>query len=488
MLPMETKTEIIYTMLLIIIATLFGFIIRLHFINFLSIRLDEAQSLYQANRSLTGSNNLFIYMAADVHPPLYNLILHFWINKFGTSAAIARLPSVIAGVISIPLVYFLIKEIYSRKEAIVGLFIAAFNPIWLWHSMEIKNYSFLILATVLSFLFYFKLIHGKRQWYFILLYIISQIFGLYIHYFFIFVIFIQFIGCIIYKSKLPILLNIIPFITFVPWALFFLHYHSSTTQPNLGILNLFNIQLTISQLFVGYHAPTFYNTAISLWPLLILLIFVYIRAFNNINKDSIIVILGLILPITITYLISVFYINVFLTRYLIFTSLFLFILIAKIVTSPKLAIFKFIGSSVLIVFLLTMTVSQITDANNISNEDYRSAISYIQQKANNNDMIVVSAAFTIYPFQYYYTGTIPYETLPPWNRKEAINFNPTASQMQELVDNMKSTNNMYLIESYDQSFKNSTVKWFNTHLKKIGSKSFGYNVSVYEYKINYNQS
>ncbi|RYF28118.1 MAG: hypothetical protein EOO17_05325, partial [Chloroflexi bacterium] len=55
-----------------------------------SLRLDEAQSIWQTSHSL--KETLFI-VAQDVHMPLYHILFHFWTIFFGTSTEAIRFMS-----------------------------------------------------------------------------------------------------------------------------------------------------------------------------------------------------------------------------------------------------------------------------------------------------------------------------------------------------------------------------------------------------------
>src|SRR5438128_2111892 len=73
-------------MFLIILASAVSFAL---FIN-QSLRLDEAQSLWQSARTPIGIVRL---VAEDVHVPLYHILLHYWEVLFGNGVAVARMLS-----------------------------------------------------------------------------------------------------------------------------------------------------------------------------------------------------------------------------------------------------------------------------------------------------------------------------------------------------------------------------------------------------------
>ena len=103
----ETKFTIILWLIII-----FGSLIRVLGIDREGLRLDESQSVWQASHSL---EFIFSYMLKNVHLPLHNSLLHFWIQNFGTSEAVVRSLSVIPGVLSLPAIYLLSREFLSQK-------------------------------------------------------------------------------------------------------------------------------------------------------------------------------------------------------------------------------------------------------------------------------------------------------------------------------------------------------------------------------------
>ena len=84
--------------------TLIGLLLRVYGLNDESLWLDEAIS---ADVGMLPINELFDFVKSrDVHPPLYYILLHYWILLFGNSEVALRLPSVLFSTASIPLFYF----------------------------------------------------------------------------------------------------------------------------------------------------------------------------------------------------------------------------------------------------------------------------------------------------------------------------------------------------------------------------------------------
>lgn len=85
----------------------------------------------------------------DVHPPGYYLLLHF-VQKVGDSEWMLRLPSAIAGVASLVVIFLLGRRLWSDKEGLIaaGLMAVLWAPIH--YSQETRAYSLLVLFSMLS--------------------------------------------------------------------------------------------------------------------------------------------------------------------------------------------------------------------------------------------------------------------------------------------------------------------------------------------------
>lgn len=110
--------------------------------------LDEATSVHQATMSFGGMiNNL---RTTDVHPPLYFSVLWVDVRWLGTGQLAVRVPSIIAGVLTIPALYLVGKEAYDRRTGAVAAAIGVVAPILVWYSQEARMYSMLALFGLLA--------------------------------------------------------------------------------------------------------------------------------------------------------------------------------------------------------------------------------------------------------------------------------------------------------------------------------------------------
>lgn len=120
-----------------------------------SLWLDEAISFF-AVKNYDFFGIITKFSPGDVHPPLYYLILKLWTNLFGYSEISLRLPSVIAGVLAV----FVIYKIGGKIPA---LFLAV-NPLAIYYSQEARMYSLAMLLILLAVFFFLQ----KKSFWFII--------------------------------------------------------------------------------------------------------------------------------------------------------------------------------------------------------------------------------------------------------------------------------------------------------------------------------
>lgn len=111
-----------------------------------SIWFDEAFSAYITKYNLAEITH---YTALDVHPPLYYWLLKGWTSIFGTSAFAFRSMSIFFGVVTLILLFFLVKRLFNRKTAAASVFLVAISPLFVRFGIEARMYT-LVTAIVLA--------------------------------------------------------------------------------------------------------------------------------------------------------------------------------------------------------------------------------------------------------------------------------------------------------------------------------------------------
>lgn len=83
----------------------------------------------------------------DIHPPLYYIVLHYWVGIFGTTEAAARGLSVLFGVLVVAGTYLLAGRYLTRSGALLAAALAAVSPFQVYYAQEARMY---IMATLLA--------------------------------------------------------------------------------------------------------------------------------------------------------------------------------------------------------------------------------------------------------------------------------------------------------------------------------------------------
>jgi mannosyltransferase len=93
-------------------------------------------------------------------PPLYYALAWLWTQVAGTSEWGLRSLSALAGVLTIPVAYFIGRELRDPRTGVLAAALVAVNPMLLWYSQEARAYALLGLFCALSLLFCVRALQG----------------------------------------------------------------------------------------------------------------------------------------------------------------------------------------------------------------------------------------------------------------------------------------------------------------------------------------
>ncbi|MCU7243067.1 MAG: phospholipid carrier-dependent glycosyltransferase [Microcystis aeruginosa Ma_QC_Ch_20071001_S25] len=174
----------------------------------------------------TDKDTIYALTQQDVSPPLYFILLRYWMKFWGNSVLVTRGLSVLIGLLLLPVVYWLSLELFS--SSIVGwmtVCLIAVSPFHMINSQEIRSYSLFSLAIILSSLALLRSLRSNNNFNW-LGYGLTLALGIYSHVNFIFVYFAQTVYVIVtqkFKFNKSILNHILAstilFVSFLPWIL-----------------------------------------------------------------------------------------------------------------------------------------------------------------------------------------------------------------------------------------------------------------------------
>jgi mannosyltransferase len=98
-------------------------------------------------------------------PPLWYLLAWADARVLGDGALALRLPSALAGIATVPVVWAIGNELSGRRAALIGAALVAVNPLFVWYSQEARAYGLFVLFAALAMLCFARLLHepsGRR--------------------------------------------------------------------------------------------------------------------------------------------------------------------------------------------------------------------------------------------------------------------------------------------------------------------------------------
>ena len=111
-----------------------------------SLWLDEVDTVNTVHRvipSLTMSGTT---------PPLYYIVMSWWMRLVPETEAMVRLPSVFFGIVSVALLFVLGRRLLGSRAGLIAALLMAVSPFHIHYSQEARAYSLMLLLTLLSWL------------------------------------------------------------------------------------------------------------------------------------------------------------------------------------------------------------------------------------------------------------------------------------------------------------------------------------------------
>ena len=472
-----------------------GTVARVLWIGAESLRLDEAQSIWQASHSM---EFIRTYMLKNVHLPLHNTLLHVWMQLFGTSEAAVRMLAVIPGVLLMPVTYALAREFVHRNWAVFCMGLVAISPFFVWYSREIRMYSLLALVATLSHLCFIRALReDKVGWY--LAYAAVGLVGIYTHYFFLLVLFVHLVFFLAtwkvvwgsertHKVRQLVAFGLVAgglLIAFAPWLYGLVTtYGSGSLAPIFGRPTSFNMALSLFEFIFGYQPQWITGLLFALWPLLTLFGFFFLAKRSRIPPLVWLLLLGILLPILIAFVVSVTWKPLFLTRYLTVSAAPLYVLIAWFASElPRWQRTAAVSIGALLVVMLG--IQQFSPANP-AKEDYLDAVIYLEAETTSRDIVVLAPPYLIYPFQYYYNGPARITSMPIWDKREGAIPLVTPEQLARDAESIKGSHKrIFLLVGSDLLGAPEVRAYFDNHLTKLDKRQFSQNLFVHVYQAEY---
>ena len=396
-----------YTWLLLLLL-LVGFALRVYQLSHESIWFDEGASIYFAKKSVPE-----IFFLKESNPPLYYIVLHWWINVFGDSEFSVRFPSVIFALLSLVMMYAVGKRLFGKDIGLIGALMLGVSRFHIYLSQEARAYSLSGLLTLVSMYFFLGLLKERRRMH-LAGYIFSSCLLMYSHIYGFFIIAAQNIcyGTLTFFSKPDctlsrkkwILLQGILLCLFAPWAKTFIgqvatvaHSDTAVARPAIGAIP------DALSAFSGYPSKMVF--------VLLLLAFLSVAAYEKVSGtidwknvfrslegyqwkmrlqgagEMYFLVVWLLTPIVLPVVISRLTTPIYLQRYELVAAPAFFLMVSKGIGAIGQ---KHVRSVVLLILVALSLYSLPSYYSGVRKDQWRDAARYIDANALSDDLVVVN--------------------------------------------------------------------------------------------------
>ncbi|MHB8992269.1 MAG: glycosyltransferase family 39 protein [Chloroflexota bacterium] len=468
--PTRLSARGVLTPAILMLLVLAALALRLPGLGERSLWVDEAMSVVFAAKPLPELFQLLV--TDDIHPPLYPLLLHYWMAVAGTSEFAVRLPSVLFGIMLVPLLYMTgrrLELMADPKEGLpvslvglVGALIAATSAFYIGYSQEARNYMAVTFMGMLSsYLLLRALAHGGwRNWG---LYALATAGALYTHYtaFLLLAFHLSFVALTLRASRgrwKGWLLSLLAVgIAYLPWLSYSIAQLERISDYWPGTLQLEAALRTSLLLFVvgGGVGPqtTILPAALGAGLLALGLLALLAGAFRRRSQPALFLLLFLLVPSVLLFAVA-YYRPKFDPRYLLVVTPAFYLTLAwgvasllRAATSDRTPLpFRILLPSLGVAALAaTIAVSavygepeklmHVGDGKTGVQEygDYRSLVAYLESHSQPGDAVVLMMN-TYHPYAYYSKLGIPWYPMEPFDDFDGavIRLNRMAEQHQRL--------------------------------------------------------
>lgn len=109
---------------------------------------DEIATLIDSVRKPLGV--IATHFPSDNDHVLYSLLAHISVRLGGETPFMVRLPAILFGIASIPLIYWVGKRITTRFEALAGAILMTFAAYHIWFSQNARGYTILLVLSLVG--------------------------------------------------------------------------------------------------------------------------------------------------------------------------------------------------------------------------------------------------------------------------------------------------------------------------------------------------
>lgn len=458
-----------------------SFVWKLFYIDARDICLDEPFTIFHAQSSVI--DIIKLPSKNEPNPPLFMLLLHFWIKLFGISPYSVRILPILFNAVTAVFIYLTGKRFFGLWSGITASGMFILSTYHFYFGADTRTYSMLSMATAASLYYLFSLVKNPEKKKYLVALIISNLVLVYGHYFGWLVVFIELLVSMFYYKNLKILKKtalavLATFILYTPMFMvminqFFISKESTWVVPPPAYEYLHQIQSFINSRkglrILGYLLGSG------------ILLSIFTKISPDRIKELTILFLWWFVPYTFMFFIS-FRIPMFTDRYVLFNSVgfYLFIGVAIAYLFRRI---KFVIPLLSIGMLFLMWWYMETQ--DYAPRKIKMAANYIHSKSDTETVIVILPHWVDLEFMYHFNNEIfgsveNYEELLEKNKIfRAWGLEDTKNN---IITNLPQKVIFYSNNTHSPDPENTIFNYFDENYIRIDSAHFeeGIEISVFK--------
>lgn len=402
--------------IILIVLVITNFLVKGFFLANNSLGGDEPFSVYHAQMDIASIIKL---LSAGNNPPLYEILLHFWIKIFGISEFSVRFPSLLFSCITVLFIYKIGIKYLNKRIAFYSSIIFILSNYHIFFAHEARGYSLLGMLTAISMYYFMGILHDYKNntqledkkilknnitTKFILLSVVNTLI-IYSHYIGCLILLVQFLylsfnQSFLFKHWKKILLSAVIILTlYSPNILVVLNRllkfsNGTWVQPPEGFESIYNMLWSFS------------NAPVVTVFVIVILISALLKYIINYKKEQKNIYYGFVIfcfAFIFFFMFGISYwMPMFLDRYLMPASIaFIFTLVISmdyLIRKPKLN--HIIPLIISLLFIITIKPN-ITNKRNV-----KETVEKTKEIKNENTLVIICPSTFILNFSYYYNINI----------------------------------------------------------------------------------
>lgn len=384
---------------------LLNFLLKFLFITSQDICIDEPYSIFHAQ---FGIGDIIRFLKPTNNPPLFEIILHFWIKIFGIEPVSVRFLPVLFGSLTVIFIYRIAERLFEFEVALTASLLYTFSTISIFYSHDCRVYTLFLLLTTMSVYLFILLLEEESGYRNKFLFCLVNILIIYSHYFGFIVWCIEGVYILIYKRKnikrLAMLFGL-SLVFYLPQILIFLERFRESSARGTWIKEIMGIEDLYNRLWSFCNMPV--TVVLCLLILAgalakkIYLRFIKKSVSSNESQYFKLIFVWFFMPFFLMFIVS-FWVPIYLERYLIFIAPAFYILMAYLIT--------FLVSDqkrrILAILVLVVSFMSTNQLDPDKKREPSKVVEFVRQKKDSNTLVIVCAQDFISNFAYYYDKKI----------------------------------------------------------------------------------